>query len=110
MFRPMLLTPTDAVVVRQSKRDARLENMISFRLYIGEYDKMGHSNGWRSHFFLVSRRAIFLHLFTGVYTVQQLHSGFQRLNTWPDFNFSVHLIFPVLTLLVLTIGFLVRAV
>jgi hypothetical protein len=36
-------------VVRQSKRDARLMNMIAFVLYIDEHDKWVRSHAWRMH-------------------------------------------------------------
>ncbi len=79
----MLLTPTDAVVVRQSKRDARLRCMIPFPVYIGEPDRTSHSNGRKSNGNDVSNECVFSLRFIAEVVVQQFHLCFRRLNKWP---------------------------
>lgn len=80
----MFLTPTDAVVVRQSKRDARLECMLPFPLYIGEHDKTSHSNGLKFDFLEVLRGESFSFVFKQSPSVEQFYQMFFWLNKWPD--------------------------
>ena len=70
-------------MVRQSKRDARLECMIVLPLYIEEHDKTSRSKGVKSGSMKVSKGVSFSFVFKQRSSVEQLHRKINRLNIWP---------------------------
>jgi hypothetical protein len=77
----MLLTPTDAVVVRQSKRDARLKKTKGFLLFIEVADGMIRSKGGKVEFCEVSQMSFFPELGTRFFVLGSIMSSYINLTS-----------------------------